>query len=385
MVDASLLSGLANPQVADVVGSLQRGQERGKRQQVQEMTGAILGGTLPGKLGELAQVDPQVALNTAQALGFTNDPQERMKHFAGMVQVAATIAEGAGPKEATAFLMEARDREQQLYGEGSTSMLDGMIVSLNENPNQGIEALGLMRDSLLEQGFIESPAGEEKFSATTFQLADGRIVQTTNSGRILVNGEVVTPDEQAKIIKEANEEGIRIQSARQSGRSQASAAVDRSEEAFDSLETVRGNILNLDEGIRLLDEGAGTGPVLSLLPSVRKASVELDNLQGRLGLDVLQSTTFGALSAAELAFALDTALPQKLPPADLRKWMVRKKDAQVKLARYLTEAAIFLGTEGNTTVDFIQAQRLKQLERDEPQEEQATPNSVGRFSIEVVE
>ena len=125
--------------------------------------------------------------------------------------------------------------------------------------------------------------------------------------------------------------------------------------------------------------------MLSLLPSVRKASVELDNLQGRLGLDVLQSTTFGALSAAELAFALDTALPQKLPPADLRKWMVRKKDAQVKLARYLTEAAIFLGTEGNTTVDFIQAQRLKQLERDEPQEEQATPNSVGRFSIEVVE
>ena len=87
----------------------------------------------------------------------------------------------------------------------------------------------------------------------------------------------------------------------------AISAIKKSKEAFERIAPIRKNIANFDEAIRLIDEGAETGVVASRLPSVRQASIELDSLQGRLGLDVIGNTTFGALSEAELRFALDTA------------------------------------------------------------------------------
>ena len=142
------------------------------------------------------------------------------------------------------------------------------------------------------------------------------------------------------------------------------AAIKRSEKAFDSIGKIRLSIDNYDEAIELIDNGAETGVVQSRLPSIRAASIALDNLQGRLGLDVVGQTTFGALSESELKFALATALPKKLAPADLRRWLVRKKESQLKLSAYLQEVATFLGTPGNTTKDFVELQKVRQLEQE---------------------
>lgn len=137
----------------------------------------------------------------------------------------------------------------------------------------------------------------------------------------------------------------------------AEQAIVMSGEAFEKMRPVGTAIANIDEAISLLDQGAKTGVVVSKLPSVSAASVALDNLQGQMGLDVIGNTTFGALSEAELKFALNTALPQKLSPPELRDWLQRKKEAQSKLSKYLEEAAVFLGTPGNTVADFIKMKR----------------------------
>jgi len=133
----------------------------------------------------------------------------------------------------------------------------------------------------------------------------------------------------------------------------AEQAIKLSGEAFGKLSTVRAAIPNLDEAMALVDQGANTGPIISKLPSVQQASLELDNLQGRLGLDVIGNTTFGALSESELKFALNTALPRGLKGPALKEWLQRKKDSQIKLSDYLEDAAIFLGTPGNTIADFL--------------------------------
>ncbi len=138
-----------------------------------------------------------------------------------------------------------------------------------------------------------------------------------------------------------------------------------SSDAFDRLQQVKSSISNIDEGIKLIDEGAETGVVRSRLPSVRAASVKLDNLQKRLGIDVIGSVTFGALSEAELKLALDTALPMKLEGAELRKWLVEKKVAQEKLAAYLEEAVSFLGIPGNTKKDWLEHQKQKANKQEE--------------------
>ena len=63
------------------------------------------------------------------------------------------------------------------------------------------------------------------------------------------------------------------------------------------------------------------------------------------------------MSEAELKFALDVALPKNLKGPALKEWLQKKKESQVKLVDYLEDAAIFLGTPGNTIADFLEERK----------------------------
>ena len=136
----------------------------------------------------------------------------------------------------------------------------------------------------------------------------------------------------------------------------AKQAIEVSGKAFTSLRKVSVNIANIDEAIAALDDGANTGPFTKYAPSIQAASVELDNLQRRMGLDVIGSVTFGALSKGELDLALAVALPTSLRPPELRKWLVKKRSAQSKLGTYLSDAAVFLGKPGNNVAKWVEMQ-----------------------------
>jgi len=123
-------------------------------------------------------------------------------------------------------------------------------------------------------------------------------------------------------------------------------------EYFDQLRNIEQNIGNYNEAIKAIDEGASTGVIQSKFPSMRTASVKLENVKNRLGLDVVGNTTFGALSESELKMALDTALPTNLKGPQLREWVVDKRDAQQKLADYLDNAIQFLNIPGNSIADL---------------------------------
>lgn len=130
-------------------------------------------------------------------------------------------------------------------------------------------------------------------------------------------------------------------------------AQEKSGAAFDKMETLQGNIRNYNSVIEAIDKGADTGAIMGRLPSFRAASIELDNLRKRLGLDVVGLTTFGQLSKGELDLALDVALPDKLDEAELRDWVVRKRDAQMKLYNVLEEMTIDLGSGQYTISEWI--------------------------------
>ena len=92
-------------------------------------------------------------------------------------------------------------------------------------------------------------------------------------------------------------------------------------------------------------------------------------MQKKLGLDVIASTTFGALSEGEREFALSTALPSNLKGPDLKRWLQRKKITQQKLIQQFSDAATFLGTPGNTIADFIELQKIQDLEAQDSQKD----------------
>ena len=139
----------------------------------------------------------------------------------------------------------------------------------------------------------------------------------------------------------------------------------------------------MGEAITELDkeDGAWTGPIISRLPSIRESSIRLDNIQRRLGLNIIGNTTFGALSQGELELALATGLPTNLQGDDLRTWLVDRQNAQRKLSVYLQDSALFLGTPGNTVPDWIKLQKAKQVEANKATDE-SLKKDIGEYTRE---
>ncbi len=128
---------------------------------------------------------------------------------------------------------------------------------------------------------------------------------------------------------------------------------------FKQMGGIEKNISNLEEGIRLIDAGAATGPIDKWFPSFKESTVALDNLKSRLGIDVIGSVTFGALSEGELKLAMDTAVPSNLKPEALKKWFQERIEPQKKLLAALEDAGIYLAEEG-ATIPKLMARRRKE-------------------------
>ena len=160
-------------------------------------------------------------------------------------------------------------------------------------------------------------------------------------------------DSERELIKDLEKRGAELQGLRAGEREAAKTAQVKSKQAFEKMTLAQENIISIDKAITELGAGANTGVVMSLLPSFKASTIRLENIQKQLGLNVIGGVTFGALSKGELDLALSKALPTDLQPEDLRDWLIDYKAAQEKLITNLQDAAIFLGTPGNTVAKFL--------------------------------
>lgn len=202
-------------------------------------------------------------------------------------------------------------------------------------------------------------------SVQTMASGETRVVDTANN-RVLTGSEA--EEAIAKARQGVVEQEQAINFGRGTGRNEADIATggeaaasvraaeigqEQGLEAFTRVGQIQSNISNLNQVIAAIDNGAKSGQIESRFPTWNAATIELRNLQNQLGLDVVGSVTFGALSEGELQLALQTALPTNLNESDLRDWIVRKRDAQQKLAGYMTEQARFLSRPGNTLAMWL--------------------------------
>ena len=79
-----------------------------------------------------------------------------------------------------------------------------------------------------------------------------------------------------------------------------------------------------------------------------------------MGLDVIGSVTFGALSQGELDLALDTGLPTGMNEPQLIDWIERKIAAQNKLNAYYNRQATFLSDGDKTIGDWLRVNKEQQ-------------------------
>jgi hypothetical protein len=94
-----------------------------------------------------------------------------------------------------------------------------------------------------------------------------------------------------------------------------------------SIESVGSQIDKIDSMVSILDEGAMSGFISNVFPTFQKATAQLNQVMNYLGLDVIGSVTFGALSESELKLAMDTAVPRGLAPKALKQWAIDKASA----------------------------------------------------------
>ena len=189
---------------------------------------------------------------------------------------------------------------------------------------------------------------EEQLSARRRQL--GLEPRAVGSADITIAGD---PELTGDVAESRATIAQRVEFGRKTGISRANT-IDK---GFESIQAINTNVRNLDKAIAAIDEGASTGAIESrFLPTIRKATVKLEQVQSLLGLDVVGGVTFGALSKGELDLALTVALPVGLQPAELRQWIVDKQAAQLKLRDYFAAQIDFLD-QGGTIAGFLRQQQ----------------------------
>jgi hypothetical protein len=261
----------------------------------------------------------------------------------GRSDLAQAVAGGMiSPKDAVAEAIKADDPLTKLQLETAQVTLQKLKAQSDMDPN------------------VQSSAPLPDQSGVIATMRDGTVKVTTIGGEVLTGKAAVDFVRTAQENYTANQRSI--YGARREGTlgadvllgGEAARVIKEGEmapvtakEYFQQAETVASSVRNMDAAIQALNEGAQSGIVYDMIPNITVASAELQNAKQRLGLDVIGSVTFGALSAGEMQLAMDTAVPSGLPPAELKTWLLRKRDAQTKMLAALQDAAIHFASNGS--------------------------------------
>jgi len=266
-----------------------------------------------------------------------------------------TVPAGANPIKAmidnksidptvTPFAQEIANQWDNLDDKGRSDSLE----SLTKVNNQALDR---------NQRKAEAGAGGSDKVQSSKTTPDGTTILVMKNGTtkvISAQGIELKGQARADAIRASEQFGADIQGTRAQARSLGDFTAKQVAQAFAEVGKIKKNIGNIDDAIAAIDAGATTGVIASKLPNITAASVQLANIRNTLGLDVIGSVTFGALSEGELNLALDTALPTNLPPKELRAYLVNKKTAQTKLAEYLSKQATYLSKSGNTLAGWLE-------------------------------
>lgn len=226
-------------------------------------------------------------------------------------------------------------------------------AAIKADPAAGLTSLGLLLQSVDADAAVKV-FGEGKKVQSTNSYANGTTItvftdgskQVTDASGAEFTGQAALDAAKAAMDSEATMRGQNAGAAEGAKlEAQAAGAGDVEAEkkaaannqemvkaAQADLATISSTIRNYDDAIAALDAGANTGVVASKIPTLTNAGALLENAKLRLGLDVIASVTFGALSEGEREAAMATALPTNLEPAELRKWIETRQAAEAKIA-----------------------------------------------------
>lgn len=309
-------------------------------------------------LNELFARDPVQADRLFEGLGATSQAkrEEAARDAAAIQALPAEARRPAILERAARIEAEGRDASQTL------SLLD-MDPEAQTNQLRIVQAAALTAaQRQTAAGGGGTPAEQQTFEALIagFTPEEQETARRVEAGLTARAGTTTAPEriaEDPELTTRVAESQAEIREAGKFAELTGASRAKAIDTGFTSIEKIDANIRNLDRALEALDAGAETGSIFARFsPTIREASVELQQIQASLGLDVVQSVSFGALSEGELNLALATALPTNLDEPALRTWIVDRQAAQTKLRGYLSEQIDFLD-QGGSVAGFLRKQR----------------------------
>jgi len=162
-------------------------------------------------------------------------------------------------------------------------------------------------------------------------------------------------------------------------------AMAKGSEIFGKAQALDSQISKYRAALGALDRGAATGWWNKYLPTFRAATQEFQMLANSLGIDIINSATFGALSESELKLALQTGLPDNLGPDETVALIKRKVAAQEKLRNQLYNDARMLSTGTVRYTDYMQKRANASLDsRDKQPASPAEPSNESTPGFKIV-
>jgi hypothetical protein len=222
--------------------------------------------------------------------------------------------------------------------------LEDAAVLVRNQPEMAVAASKLLFKTATPQSYAP------RVDPQTGQLYITQYDPTTGSvSRVDVPGAIgETPAQQSERELKAETRAVDIENAVAAGTA-----------AFSQVQNIDTTIGRLESALDALDNGAQSGALRQYIPSFDAATSSLRATANQMGIDIVNSATFGALSASELKLALDTGLPLELPPNQLRKYIAEKIAAQTKLRNQLFSTAQRLSSGKIPYSDFIKQYKPK--------------------------
>lgn len=358
--------GLQFAMAGEAIGSAisqkrQAEQEQELRQQYSQDLQQAFQSNDPQLFAQLAAKYPTQAKGIKDAFSVLNESQQENELLTG-AQVSNAIR-GGKPEIA----MQIVDKQiEALSNSGKpTQRMQAIRDALNADPTMVAKNLDMVMYAVAGDrwGKMTGMGGKQVQSSDI--LADGTVVTVFKDGSTQVTdatGNVVAGEKAASAVRQAQEFGGEVKAGGESRKIAFQKAQEIAVKAFEQIPKIETNLANLDEAIELVKQGANTGAIERNLPSFKASTIALNNVRNRLGLDVVGSVTFGALSQDELKLALDTGLPTNLEGQDLINWITNKKQAQTKLLGYLNEQAEFLSSGDKTLNDWMKFKKKQKAD-----------------------
>lgn len=304
----------------------------------------ILGGLGTGIQNYLEDDEKRARLAIAlNSMRLNPDPNLARAMQSQMETAQATrLLSAQGNRTATALEAEAARIESTDSSRASQLRSAAEFIRSNPQNSEAAKAgMELLFDTSATQ-FAPTVSGIQRDPVTGQQYVSITDRNTNEVRRVDIEGAVaLTPQQEAELETNRDIRLLDIKTAQERG----FAMMDRAESLYGSLNTYY-------KALEALDQNADSGVIRQFLPAFDEATSSLRQAANSLGIDVINSATFGALSATELRLALSTELDLSLPPQELRKQIEKQIRAKDKLRNELLKSANKL-TSGIGYSDYI--------------------------------